>query len=375
MPEFSFERLRRWPDVEADNLVAADATDRLITDESSAAVQANPSGVAVIGDRYGALTLAAAAINNATRVRVHQDLLSGELALANNAATSALADLYTNHPLDGDLLRGAKVVLVQLPKALAELQEIAEAVAIYADPDVVVYAGGRIKHMTPSMNDVLRTCFTDVSATLARQKSRLLVARGSRPEVAPTFPRREHHADLDLWVCAHGAAFGGTKIDVGTRFLLGFLDRMVPAAQAAVDLGSGTGVLAAALARAYPELRVVATDDSAAAVASTTATALANGVAGQVTVVRDDAMASMPDRSADLVVCNPPFHLGTSVHAGTAIKLFGAARRVLRPGGELWTVFNTPLGYRGPLDRTVGPTRVVGRNAKFTVTVTRVAGA
>ena len=371
MSEFSFERLRRWPDVEADNLVAADATDRLITDESAAAVRANQSGVAVIGDRYGALALAAAAKNDATLVRVHQDLLSGELALAKNAEAAGLADRSTNHPLNGDLLRGARVVLVQLPKALAELQEIAEVVATHADPDVVVYAGGRLKHMTPTMNHVLRTCFSDVSATLARQKSRVLIARGPRPDVTPTFPRREHHDDLDLWVCAHGAAFGGTKIDIGARFLLGFLDRMAPAAQAAVDLGCGTGVLAAALARSRPELHIVATDDSAAAVASTTETALANDVSGQVTVVRDDAMASMPDGSADLVVCNPPFHLGTSVHAGTAIKLFAAAHRVLRPGGELWTVFNTPLRYRGPLLRTVGPTRVVGRNAKFTVTVSR----
>jgi len=57
------------------------------------------------------------------------------------------------------------------------------------------------------------------------------------------------------------------------------------------------------------------------------------------------------------------------VHAGLAEKLFVDAARVLRPGGELWTVWNTHLGYRPMLTRIVGSTRQVGRNTKFTVTV------
>ena len=371
MPSFPYEQLRRWPDVEAANLVAADATDRLIIDEAASAVRAAPDSIVVIGDRYGALTLAAAGVHGATGVRVHQDPLSGELALANNAALTGLIDSYAHQPLDAELVRGARVVLVQLPKSLAELQEIAETVAAHADPAVVVYAGGRVKHMTPAMNDVLRRCFTEVSATLARQKSRVLVARGARPGIAPMFPRRQRHDDLDLVVCAHGATFGGTKIDPGTRFLLGFLDQMSPEARSAVDLGCGTGTLAVTLARVRPGLEVTATDDSASAIASTVATSAANGVAAQVTAVRDDAMASMPDASFDLALCNPPFHLGTSVHAGAALKLFAAAGRVLRPGGELWTVSNTHLAYASSLRRLVGPTKVVGRDARFTVTVSR----
>jgi 16S rRNA (guanine1207-N2)-methyltransferase len=41
---------------------------------------------------------------------------------------------------------------------------------------------------------------------------------------------------------------------------------------------------------------------------------------------------------------------------------------VLAPAGELWTVFNSHLGYRSALERIVGPTRQIARNAKFTVT-------
>ena len=72
--------------------------------------------------------------------------------------------------------------------------------------------------------------------------------------------------------------------------------------------------------------------------------------------------------SVDLVVCNPPFHLGGAVHTGAAQLLFRGAGRALRSGGELWTVHNSHLDYRRPLRGAVGPTTVVARNAKFTVT-------
>ncbi|MFC4605527.1 class I SAM-dependent methyltransferase [Rhodococcus kronopolitis] len=369
VPEELLSQLRRFPDVEAPNLFAVDGADRLILDEAAAALlAAEPGTVAVIGDRYGALTLGAVAGFGVLEPRVHQDPLTGEQALAANAARAGLAQSYRACPLDADLLAGATVVLMQLPRGLAELEEIAEAIARYADPDVVVFAGGRVKHLSVAMNEVLARSFVDVHASLGRQKARVLVARGTRPVPAtPGYPRRERLAELDLEVLAHGAAFAGTKLDIGTRFLLDHLPRMAPDAATAVDLGCGTGILAVSLAKARPGLSVIATDQSAAAVASAAATAHANGVGDRVTALRDDAMATLADASADLIVCNPPFHVGAAVHTGGALSMFRAAGRVLSPGGELWTVYNSHLGYKGPLRSSVGPTEQIARNSKFTV--------
>jgi len=369
-----FDRLRRDPDVEAPDLVAVDATDRLLLD-SAADLFAGcaPGEVLVVDDSYGALTLGAVALHGADDVRVCQDLLVGELALARNAERAGLTGGYRAVPLQAAACAGARLVLVKAPKALDALREIAEVVAAAAADDVTVLVGGRVKHMTHAMNDVLGASFADVSATLARQKSRLLVARGPRP-MSSSFPRRQHHPDLGLTVCAHGAAFAGTKIDLGTRALLGALDSMSPAAATALDLGCGTGVLAAALAAGRPELAVVAVDQSAAAVASAQATAAANGLGDRITVVRDDAAGSLPDSSVDVVVCNPPFHLGAAVVTSAADRLFEAAARVLRPGGELWTVYNSALRYKPVLGRLVGSTRVVEQTPKFTVTVSVARG-
>lgn len=363
-----FARLRRFPDVEAPNLVAVDAADRLLLDEAGAALAAAPAGtVVVVDDQYGALTLGAAVRYGSTGIRVHQDSVVGERALAANADREGLTDHYTRHGLDAALVTGARVVLLRLPRSLSALAEIAETIARHADPDVVVFAGGRDKHISLAMNDVLGRSFADVQASRGRQKSRVLTARTPIPGPS-TYPVTDTLSDIDLAVVAHGAAFAGPRLDIGTRFLLEFLPRMRPDAAVAVDLGCGTGILAVSLARQNPDLRVVATDQSAAAIASAAATAAANGVADRVEVLRDDAASTLPDDSVDLVVCNPPFHVGAAVHTGAAEKMFDAAARILRDGGELWTVYNSHLNYRGTLRRVVGRTDVAGRNRKFTVT-------
>nr|WP_218860054.1 methyltransferase [Petropleomorpha daqingensis] len=364
-----FARLERVPDVEAPDLVAVDATDRLLLDQAAPLLAgAGPGEVAVVDDSYGALTLGAVALHGVPDVRVSQDLLVAERALARNAERTGLVGSYRSLPLAPELADGARVVLVKAPKGLEALREIAEVVAAAAVPDVTVLVGGRVKHMIHAMNDVLRDSFAEVSATLARQKSRVLVARGPRA-ASSSFPRCQEHPDLGLTVCAHGAAFAGPKIDLGTRALLRSLPRMNPQAVTALDLGCGTGVLAAVLATARPELHVLATDQSAAAVASARATAERSGLAERITVRRDDAAAQVPDGSVDLVVCNPPFHVGAAVVSGAADRLFAAAGRVLRPGGELWTVFNSPLPHPAALRRLVGPTRVVDRDRRFSVAV------
>jgi len=374
--EFPYSRLRRRPDVEADNLQAYDATDLLIVERAlSSGIPGTE--IAVIGDEYGAITLPLVAAG-LEGVRVHQDLASGRRALDLNASDLGLTG-YASHELDESLLAGARLVLLQLPKSLAELEEIADAVARRAAPDAVLVAGGRVKHMTLAQNDVLARRFAAVQAQRAERKSRLVVA--SEPQDAagePPFPVvRQHHG---LTLVAHGGAFAGAKLDIGTRVLLDVLGldpkSLAPvgdpddagASATVVDLGCGTGALAVSYALAHPSARVIATDRSAAAVASARATAAANGVADRVEVMHDDAASALPDGIADVVLLNPPFHLGTSVHTGAATRLFEAAARILRPGGELLTVYNSALGYRTELTRLVGPTEQMHRTPKFTVT-------
>ncbi|MCA5892835.1 methyltransferase [Isoptericola sp. NEAU-Y5] len=386
-----------WPEdgSRPDGPVAVDATDRLLLDEAAPLLAtAGPGDVVVLGDRFGALTLGAVTLG-APDVRSCVDTVTAEAAVEHHLADADLLDVarggretaeVTLHDtLDEELLAGARVVLLQLPPSLAELTEIAEHVARYAADDVTVLAGGRVKHMTRTMNEVLAASFTDVHATLARQKSRALVATGVRPgarDAAPTYPATARLTDAELVdasgapyvdVVAHGGVFAGTGLDLGTRFLLTTADRW-PAPDRvhdAVDLGSGSGLLAAVLALRYPEARVIGVDRSAAATASTRATARANAVGDRVQVLRDDAGTALPRAGADLILLNPPFHDRAAVRTDAAHRMFRAAGKALRPGGELWCVFNTALHYRQALQRDVGPTVHIVQNPKFTVTRSR----
>lgn len=391
--EFPYSCLRRWPDVEADNLQAHDATDLLLV-EQAIALGAVGSETAVIGDEYGAITLALAA-SGLTGLRVHQDLVTGRRALRRNADELRVVG-FDSHELDVELLDGARLVLLQLPRSLAELEEIADAIARWAAPDAVLIAGGRVKHMTRTQNEVLARRFLHVQAQRATRKSRLIVAREPQPAFADLpFPVTVQHNGLTL--VAHGGAFAGARIDIGTRILLQVLglggeqlpknSRVRPEIRSqtpeiagscgvahgaersrVLDLGCGTGALAVSYALAHPDICVIASDRSAAAVKSAQATAAANGVADRVTVMHDDAASEVADASVDIVLLNPPFHLGSSVHTGAATRLFKAAARVLRPGAELVTVYNSALAYRPELTRLVGATEQLYRTPKFTVT-------
>ncbi len=380
------DALRRDPDVGTVDQRAWDAADRYLLDHAASAFPDAAAGeVAVVDDTHGALALGAALLG-AGAVRVHQDSLVARRALAGNAERAGIAE-PVRHPLASVVTRATSLVLVRLPRSLDRLDAVARSIARAAGPEVVVLAGGRLKHMTPTQNEVLARAFGRIDVTHARAKSRILVAREPRTDVALSAPtaarlelrpggrgddsRREGVSPAEprsLEVVAVPGVFAGASLDIGTRALLATFDELPPFARA-IDLACGTGIVAVELARRNPEARVLATDVSEIAVESARLTAEANGV--RVDARQDDGLSAEPAASADLVVLNPPFHAGAAVTTEIAHRLFADAARVLRPGGELRVVWNSHLAYRPVLERVVGPTRQLSRTPKFTVTASR----
>lgn len=323
------------------------AADRLLLDEATPLL----SGTVVVLDAPE-LALRVASLVGTVRV-----------ALDSAEAAEGFPGFDPDIPLETKLA-AADVVILRLPKSLDRLNDVARLVATHARPNVNLVAGGMLKYMTRSMNEVLGRSFGDVHASLARQKARVLFARGPLSGPAAE-PRRTHLDDFDLDVVAWGGVFAGAALDIGTRALLSTFDKL-PAFETAIDFGCGTGILASQLKRARPSARVIASDDSDAAVRSAAATAAANGLA--VEVQHESLLRDVPDASADLIVLNPPFHDGGPVSLEAAHWMFVAAARKLKPGGELRTVWNSNLAYRAALTRSVGPTTELARTPKFTVT-------
>ncbi|MEJ6023989.1 class I SAM-dependent methyltransferase [Ramlibacter sp. PS4R-6] len=131
----------------------------------------------------------------------------------------------------------------------------------------------------------------------------------------------------------------------------------LPHLDLAFDVGTGTGVIAALLAKRGVK-RVVATDVDERALACARDNIARLGLAKQVDVVRADLF---PEGPAPLIVCNPPWLPGrASAPLERAIydedsrmtRAFLAGLRAhLAPGGEGWLVmsdFAEHLGLRAP---------------------------
>jgi release factor glutamine methyltransferase len=124
----------------------------------------------------------------------------------------------------------------------------------------------------------------------------------------------------------------------------------------AIDLGTGSGCIACALAAERPDLDVLALDVCPAAAAVARQNALALGLAPRVSVAVTDLLHGVGDLGADLIVSNPPYlptglvpELLPEVRShepslaldggvdGLALirRIAVQARRVLRPSGAL----------------------------------------
>jgi release factor glutamine methyltransferase len=74
-----------------------------------------------------------------------------------------------------------------------------------------------------------------------------------------------------------------------------------------VDVGTGSGCIAAAIADARPDVAIVAVDVSEEAARVARANVVALGLARQVRVLNADALAPIRTASVDVVVANPPY--------------------------------------------------------------------
>ena len=105
-----------------------------------------------------------------------------------------------------------------------------------------------------------------------------------------------------------------------------------------LDLCTGAGPLAVALARELPAARVLATDISPAAAALATANAARNKVGERVEVVLGDLWAAVGDQVFDVVVSNPPY-IATGDLAGLDREVQREPRLALDGGADGLDIF------------------------------------
>ncbi|MDH6611973.1 23S rRNA (guanine1835-N2)-methyltransferase [Streptomyces sp. SAI-208] len=362
--------LTRFPEDPRDRLRAWDASDEYLLRHLADEAVALSGTVVVVGDRWGALVTALAAHRP---VQITDSFLSQEATRANLARAGvepgAVRLLTTQDPPPGRV----DVLLVRVPKSLALLEDQLSRLAPAVHAGTVVVGTGMVKEIHTSTLQLFERILGPTRTSLAEKKARLVFCTPEPSLERPANPWPYGYTLPDgigavsgRPVVNHAGVFCADRLDIGTRFFLQHLPDS-RGAQRVVDLGCGNGIVGTAVALANPGAEVLFVDESFQAVASAEGTFKANGVPGHAEFRVGDGLSGVPADSVDLVLNNPPFHSHQATTDATAWRMFGDARRTLRPGGELWVIGNRHLGYHVKLRKLFGNSQLVASDPKFVV--------
>ncbi len=308
--------------------------------------------VLVVNDSFGALTLGLADLGPATMTDSFTSARAIGLNRERNGCRPERLDLFC----PGETSRsGFTFCVIKVPKTLSLLDYELGLLEGLLAPGAFVLGAGMTKDIHRSTLELFEKRFGLVRTSLAAKKARLIFSRfrdrtapgDERAVSAPEYPKIVEDRETGLKFVQHAGVFSQGGIDAGTRALLSRLGGGSP--DRVVDLGCGAGVLGIAAALRWPRCQVSLADESFLAVESARLGFRLNGIEERGTFVWGNRLDSFPPLSADLVLCNPPFHARREISLSPALGMFRDAARVLARGGEFLVVANSHLGYLGVL--------------------------
>ena len=136
--------------------------------------------------------------------------------------------------------------------------------------------------------------------------------------------------------------FSSYQVDEGTDLFLRTIDVIAP--RTILDMGTGCGVIAIALARLFPAARVYALDRDLLAVRYARHNAELNATPN-VSVLGSVGLEHAPAEPFDLIVSNIPAKIGDEAIEREFVL---APLERLRPGGDYWFVVVSGLNHLIP---------------------------
>ena len=326
----------------------------------------------IYNDAFGALSTLLVK-NGKTVAQVTDSCLSQRCTLWNLEANGLPSDslfLLDSLTIPQGEATGERVplVLYRLPKSHSLLEFQLHQIRSILPPGAVLASSAMVKDLHTSTLDIFERILGPTVTDLADQKARLIRTTVADRKPAPTpYPTMFSVPALGIKLVNHASVFSREDLDEGTRLLLRHFPRIGPETKTIIDLGCGNGVLGLAAARKAPEAEIYCVDESFMAVWSAREGFRANELGGRGFFLAGDGLEDFEKASADLILCNPPFHYQNAQTIEIALSLFDQSREVLKPEGELWVVANRHLGYHKSLAERFGTVRTAALNEKFIV--------
>lgn len=319
--------------------------------------------LSIINDQFGAISCLLSDYN----LEIYQDSKIGLLATQQNLIDNQ-CDL-DNYQFKNKLteLSSLEFILIKIPKNLDYLEGILAYLHQNAPEHCQIIASAKANHINKSVVKLFNRYFSQVNVSLAEKKARTISAQHKQNKPYSSFtPWLSWQTDSGLQITNAANVFSRSSLDIGAAFML----KHLPSAKdkTVIDLACGNGVLGLHLISQQPS-QLIFTDESFQAVESAEKNVLKNfpDQHSNCQFIWQDCLAEQADNSADLIICNPPFHQQHTITTHIAQQMFSDALRVLKPQAELIIVGNRHLGYHKTLNDLFGQCSIVASNQKFVI--------
>jgi 16S rRNA (guanine1207-N2)-methyltransferase len=303
-------------------------------------------------------------VEAATRTLAANRVENAELLLAQGASA-----------LPADV--AADVVAIRIPtERLALLQLLRDASRVLK-PGGHCYIAGATKEGIKSAASTLERLFGNARLLAKDSTHRVVVAtrRANAPAIPADLespyldPDTFHELDTTLRgreyrLSSRPGVFSWDHIDEATTILADVMT--VHPGESVLDIGCGSGALGVVAAMLSGSGQVCMLDADVEAVRSATRSAAAAGLTN-VRATTSDVAATVLGQRFDVVVTNPPFHVGKATDLNVPLQFIHDAWEVLAPGGRLYLVANRTLPYERTIKHRFGNIDTLHDGQRFKV--------
>lgn len=346
--------LKRYPERANEPLLAWDASDNLILRHMSG-LTLEGKRILIVNDQFGALATGLLGQD----ITVYTDSYVSEQGIRMNTQ-NRVSPIDSLRKLEGVY----DYVLIRMPKNMSFFEDILCHLTGHMGAGSLIICGAMVKHLAGTSFDLLQRYIGPTSTGLAEKKARLIFSPFEKERTESPYPLEVRLDGFEKPFTHHSNLFSREKLDIGTRF---FLDHLPQSGFGQVlDLGCANGVVGIKAKSLLPDATVSFTDDSAMAIQSARCN-YQKYFSDEARFFWTNCHEKGEKESADLVLCNPPFHQGNTIGDFIAWQMFEDAHRVLKKGGLLRIVGNSHLGYQVKLKKIFGNSKIVATNSKFMI--------
>jgi 16S rRNA (guanine1207-N2)-methyltransferase len=281
------------------------------------------------------------------------------------------------HGVSGIPSMTANVVAIRIPQErLALLQLLRDAFTILAVGGRCYIAGGTNEGIKPAAR-TLERLFGNVAVLAHQSGHRVAVATkrsasvASPEELTNPYLDPEVFNELDVTLRGHRfrvftrpGVFSWDHVDEATTILADAME--IRPADSVLDLGCGCGVLGVVAGLLAERGRIALVDADVEAVRCAARSVAAAGIR-DVRVLPSDVASAVINERFDVVVTNPPFHVGKATDLNVPLQFIQEAWEVLSPDGRLFLVANRTLPYERAIVQRFGNITTLHDGRRFKV--------